>query len=46
MSYFPADKGNLLVENVYKGSRDGWSKDVFAEKVFNQGPTIVLAKTK
>ena len=46
ISYFPADKRNLLVENIYKGSRDGWSKEAFGQKVFNQGPTIVLVRTK
>jgi hypothetical protein len=35
-----------LVENIYKGSRDGWSKEAFGQKVFNQGPTIVLVRTK
>jgi hypothetical protein len=35
-----------LVTNIFKGSRDGWSKVVFGLKVFNQGPTIVLVKTK
>jgi hypothetical protein len=35
-----------LVTNIFKGSRDGWSKEVFGLKVFNQGPTIVLVKTK
>jgi hypothetical protein len=34
------------VLNIYKGSRDGWSKEIFGQKVFNQGPTIVLVKTK
>ena len=37
---------NLLVENIYKGSRDGWSKEDFGRRVFNQGPTIILVKTK
>jgi hypothetical protein len=35
-----------LVENIYKGSRDGWSKEVFGQRVFNQGPAIILVKTK
>jgi hypothetical protein len=35
-----------LVTNIYKGTRDGWSKEVFGQKVFCQGPTIVLLKTK
>ena len=35
-----------MVTNIFKGSRDGWSKEVFGLKVFNQGPTIVLVKTK
>jgi hypothetical protein len=35
-----------LVANIYKGSRDGWSKESFGKKVFNQGPTIVLVRTK
>ena len=46
INYFPADKHNLLVLNIYKGSRDGWSKEVFGQKVFNQGPTLILVKTK
>ena len=45
INYFPADKRNLLVLNIYKGSRDGWSKEVFAQKVFNQGPNLILVKT-
>jgi hypothetical protein len=35
-----------LVTNIYKGTRDGWSKEVFGQKIFCQGPTIVLVKTK
>jgi hypothetical protein len=35
-----------LVTNIFKGSRDGWSKEVFGQKVFCQGPTIVLLRTK
>ena len=31
---------------IYKGSQDGWSKEKFGEKVFNQGPNIVIVKTK
>ena len=46
INYFPAEKQNLLVLNIYKGSRDGWSKEVFGQKVFNQGPTLILVKTK
>ena len=34
-----------MIVNIYKGSRDGWSKEVFGKKVFNQGPTIIILKT-
>ena len=45
INYFPADKRNKMIVNIYKGSRDGWSKEVFGQKVFNQGPTLILLKT-
>jgi hypothetical protein len=35
-----------LVTNIYKASRDGWSKEAFGQNVFNQGPTIILLETK
>jgi hypothetical protein len=45
MSYFPETKRNFKVENIYNGSRDGWHKEVFIEKVFNKGPTLIILKT-
>jgi hypothetical protein len=46
ITYFPEDKRKLRVLNIYKGSKDGWSKEEFGKKVFDQGPNIVLIKTK
>jgi hypothetical protein len=46
ISYFPAGKRKLRVLNIYKGSRDGWSIEEFGKKVFDQGPNLVLIKTK
>jgi TLD len=46
INFFPADKRNLLVFNIYRGSRDGWRKEEFAQKVLNQGPTLILVNTK
>jgi hypothetical protein len=45
MSYFPENKRNFNIENIYNGSRDGWHKDVFIAKVFNKGPTLIILKT-
>ena len=46
LSYFPADKRNFKVSSIYKGSREGWYREVFRLKVKEQGPSIVLVKTK
>ena len=34
-----------MLEDIYKGSRDGWDIQIFKEKVFNQGPTLILVRT-
>ena len=34
-----------MIANIYKGSRDGWRKEIFAQSVNNQGPLIILVKT-
>ncbi len=46
LSYFPADKKNFAAINIYTGSRDGWGDSVFNSKVLDQGPVIILMKTK
>ena len=42
---FAEDKRNFVLEDIYKGSRDGWELEIFKEKVFNQGPTLILVRT-
>ena len=43
--HFPAGKRNFRLVNIFKGSRDGWTKETFIEKVFKKGATLVLVKT-
>ena len=31
--------------NIFKGSRDGWTKEIFIDKVYNKGATLILLKT-
>ena len=31
--------------NIYKGSRDGWEKVIFASRVFDKGPTLIIVKS-
>ena len=38
-------KRNFKILNIYQGSRDGWTKEIFREKVFNMGPTLIILKT-
>jgi hypothetical protein len=45
LSYFPQEKRNFNIKNIYNGSRDGWEIAKFKEKVFNQGPTLIILKT-
>ncbi len=45
MSYFPQDKRNFKIQSIYNGSRDGWETAKFKDKVFNQGPTLIILKT-
>jgi hypothetical protein len=45
LSYFPQEKRNFNIKNIYNGSRDGWETTKFKEKVFNQGPTLIILKT-
>ena len=45
LNYFPPGKRNFRLLNIFKGSRDGWTKQIFADKVFNKGPTLILLKT-
>jgi hypothetical protein len=45
ISYFPEDRRNFKVQNIYKGSRDGWEFDIFAKNVFEKGPIIMILKT-
>lgn len=45
LSYFPEELINFKIENIYNGSRDGWTVEKFRKNVFNQGPTLILLKT-
>ena len=45
LNHFPAGKRNFRLLNIFKGSRDGWTKEIFAGKVFNKGATLILIKT-
>ncbi len=45
LNHFPPGKRNFRFLNIFKGSRDGWTKEIFAEKVFNKGATLILLKT-
>jgi hypothetical protein len=45
LNHFPAGKRNFRLLNIFKGSRDGWTKEIFIDKVFNKGPTLILLKT-
>ena len=46
ISYFPEERRNFKVQNIYKGSRDGWTRDIFDKKVFGKGPLLMILKTK
>ena len=45
LSHFPIDKRNFTLLNIYKATRDGWDSTIFAQKVYNMGPTLILLKT-
>ena len=45
ISYFPQGKQKFKIYNIYNGERDGWAIHHFAQKVFNQGPTLIIIKT-
>ncbi len=45
LSYFPVDKRNFRLLNIFKGSQDGWAGEIFKLKVFNKGPTLLILKT-
>jgi hypothetical protein len=45
VSFFPEAKRNLKLQNIYNGSRDGWAKEIYIQRVFNQGPTLIVLKT-
>jgi hypothetical protein len=42
LNHFPPGKRNFRLINIFKGTRDGWTKEVFVEKVFNKGATLIL----
>ena len=44
-SYFPNAQQNFKLQNIYNGSRDGWEISIFKQKVYNQGPTLIIIKT-
>jgi hypothetical protein len=33
------------LKNIYNWKRDGWETETFRQKVFNQGPTLIILKT-
>jgi hypothetical protein len=35
ISYFPVEKRNFKIQNIYNGKRDGWEIARFTERVFN-----------
>ena len=43
--HFPIGKRNFRLINIYKATRDGWDSKIFAQKVYNQGSTLILLKT-
>ncbi len=45
LNHFPAGKRNFRLLNIFKGSRDGWTSQIFIDKVYNKGPTLILLKT-
>jgi hypothetical protein len=45
LNHFPPGKRNFRLLNIFKGSRDGWTKQIFIDKVYNKGPTLILLKT-
>ncbi len=45
LNHFPPGKRNFRLLNIFKGSRDGWTKQIFIDKAFNKGPTLILLKT-
>jgi hypothetical protein len=45
LSYFPQEKRNFKIINIYIGSQDGWAIEKFKERVFNKGPTLIILKT-
>jgi hypothetical protein len=45
ISYFPEDKRNFKIKQIYNALRDRDTIDTFKEKVFNQGPTLIILKT-
>ena len=46
MTYFPDGKRTFVVACIYRGSRDGWSKEIFNARVWGQGANLILVKTK
>ena len=44
VNFFPADKRQFVVRNIYKGSRDGWETEKFTSRVFNKGPSLIVVK--
>lgn len=45
IGYFPNALRNFKIYNIYNGSRDGWTFEIFKQRVFSQGPTLIIIKT-
>jgi hypothetical protein len=45
ISYFPEERRNFKIKQIYNSSKDSDTIDTFKEKVFNQGPTLIILKT-
>ena len=45
LNHFPVGKRNFRLVNIFKGSRDGWTKEIFEQKVYKKGATLILLKT-
>ncbi len=45
LNHFPVGKRNFRLVNIFKGTRDGWTKEIFEQKVYKKGATLILLKT-
>ena len=45
INFFPEDRQKFSFVKVYDAKRDGWRSQDFAQKVYNQGPTLIILGT-